>query len=102
MLDHKTATHLVPMSREELKLRGRKNTRRRDSGLRQLWWLDGLGNAYMLLGSEMARFGLTEKWPRCLNANYGIKAINAMRCGDAGAMTSPGQDWRRRETRART
>lgn len=68
---------LVPMSMEQLKLEGARNTRRGD--LRQLWFVDGLGNSYLLVTSEIELLGLDVSWPWYMRANWGIKRINQYR-----------------------
>jgi hypothetical protein len=68
---------LVPMSSEDLKLRRYKNTRHEN--LIQLWFVDGLGEAFLLVTSEIHKFGLDEKWPAYMRHNAGIKAVNQWR-----------------------
>ena len=68
---------LVPMSKEQLKLEGVKNFRR--ANLRQLWFVDGLGNTYLLVTSEIELLGLDIRWPWYMKANWGIKQINKYR-----------------------
>ena len=68
---------LVPMSMEELKMRGWANSRA--NGIKQLWYVDGLGNTYLLLGDEHEKAGMSKEWPEYMKHNYGIKYINKKR-----------------------
>ena len=75
-----TRESLVPMSREELKIRGLKNHRTKN--ILQLIYVDGLGKLEMLLGKEnySELFGnMAEKWPEYMKHNLNIKYINEKR-----------------------
>jgi hypothetical protein len=72
-----TIKNLVPMSREELKIRGLKNHRTKN--VLQLIYVDGLGHLEMLLGkeNESELFGnMAKKWPEYIKHNLNIKYIN--------------------------
>jgi hypothetical protein len=71
------ALDLVPMSIEELRMLGRKNTRAK--GVVQLWYVDGLGRDYMFLGREIQLLELDKKFPDYIKRNLGIKKINHLR-----------------------
>ncbi len=69
--------NLVPMSMEQPRMARKKNSRR--YGLLQLYLVDGLGNEWILINSEIEKWGLDTKWPRYMKSNLGIKTINRMR-----------------------
>jgi len=66
--------NLVPMSREELKMRGLHNTR--TNNILQLFYIDGLGEIEMLLGKENDKFDMSELWPEYMKHDLNIKYIN--------------------------
>lgn len=77
-MDKIARDNLVPMSKEELKLRGLKNIRK--ARFIQLHYADGIGNEHTLIGDEnqSRSFGnMAEKWPEYINRNLGIEYINA-------------------------
>ena len=65
---------LVPMSREQLRLEGKKNSRH--GSLRQLWFVDGIGTSHLLITREIELLGLAVKWPWYMKVNWGIRRIN--------------------------
>lgn len=66
---------LVPMSSQDLRARKYKNTRKLPDFI-QLWFVDGLGEAHLLVTSEIHKWGLFLKWPEYMAHDYGIKRIN--------------------------
>jgi hypothetical protein len=85
-MDKTTIKNLVPMSREELKIRGLKNIRRAN-GFRQLHYVDGLGNEVTLIGDEndSQSFGMmSEKWLEYMKHNLNISYINQKRNSNDG------------------
>jgi hypothetical protein len=80
-MDKFAVQNLVPMSKEDCKLRGVKNIRRKN-GFRQLLYVDGLGNIAILMGDEnkSESFGnQAKKWPEYMERNLSIKYINQKR-----------------------
>jgi len=69
--------NLVPMSTEDMRMRGYRNSRRAD--LLDLWFVDASGEAYGLVRREVLGAGLDERWPEYMEHNYGIKQINEWR-----------------------
>ena len=75
---------LVPMSMQELRQRGWKNSRHR--GLLCLYFVDGLGESYWLVDPEIRAAGLDKRWPAYTRHDYGIRRINHWRrCRSAEA-----------------
>ena len=77
-MDKWTVLNLVPMSKEELNVRGFKNIRRQN-GFKQLHYVDGIGEEYTLIGdeNESQSFGnMAEKWPEYMKKNLAIDYIN--------------------------
>jgi len=72
---------LIPMSIEDLRIRKRKN--RRSKRCLNLYFVDGLGEEWMLVESEIYKFGLDKKFPWYLKNNWGIKRINQFRRNNA-------------------
>lgn len=74
---------LVPMSIEDMRERNTVHPRQyansRQGGVLQLWFVDGLGKAHLLIISEIRRFGLDARWPRYMRSNLGIRTINQLR-----------------------
>jgi hypothetical protein len=66
------------MSKEELKMRGFKNIRRKN-GFIQLHYIDGFGNDKILIDKENERFGMAEAWPEYILHNLGVSYINQKR-----------------------
>ena len=77
---HKLRT-LVPMSSEDMRMRGYRNSRHHD--LLDLWFIDASGDAYGLVRSEIEAAGLDKRWPLYMAHDYGIKVINGWRRGEA-------------------
>ncbi len=73
-----TLKNLVPMSKEELKIRGLKNIRR-NNGFCQLHYIDGFGNDEILIEGENESFGMKESWSEYMKKNLGIVYINQKR-----------------------
>jgi len=65
---------LVPMSKEELKVRGLKNYR--SKGIVQLIYVDGLGNYCVLIGKEHEKFDMFPFWAEYAKKDLSIKYIN--------------------------
>jgi hypothetical protein len=68
---------VVPMSSEDMKLRGVRNARHH--GLLNLWFVDGTGMDYFFVESEIRAAGLDVDWPEYMKHDFGIKRINEMR-----------------------
>ena len=69
--------NLVPMSIEQLRMEHKHNTRHKRC--LNLWFIDGLGEPYYLVESEIYKFGMDKKYPWYLKSNWGIKRINQTR-----------------------
>jgi hypothetical protein len=76
-LSDQTIKNLVPMSKEDLKARKRKNSRHKD--VLQLWFVDGVGEGHLFITSEIYRLGLFLKWPWYMKHDRGIRSINETR-----------------------
>ena len=67
--------NLMPMSTEDLRARGYRNSRH--GSLLQLWFVDGLGKGHCFINSELVNLRLDVKWPWYMKHNRGIRSINS-------------------------
>ena len=68
---------LVPMSIEQLRLEGKKNSRAKH--VLMLWFIDASGTPFWFVESEVRALELDQRWPWYMTQNWGIKRINAER-----------------------
>jgi hypothetical protein len=74
---------IVPMSKEDMKMRGLRNARHKDIRPVSLWFIDASGNKIGLtssnLNSETSRLRLDFIWPEYIKKDLKIREINEMR-----------------------
>lgn len=67
---------LVPMSREQLRIENKHNYRKNYT---EIWFIDGAGKQFCLMGREILAAGIDVLWGEALSRNLGIKEINIHR-----------------------